>query len=521
MKSKFPSCPVMCSSPKDAEQAMTLRPDLKKSDLLTSSNKQDGVPENSSLPMRSFNRTPSKPTTTTATTRAATVDPTPDSEEVGGEINPTPNKVTSSTRAPAEKTSDDDTADPETPAPTTPTAKADPAPTSSSPAPQTTPAKKPSTGSGTGDDQAGSDTSTSDGESKALAACRQLKADADQACTYSGSSMSADDSSGVSQTCEDMRSKGLKDAKSKDTAARACTVSFTTCFDGCNGSATKYSDGDYPATFTSLAYACQALSAKAQEISDGSGTSLSASNNGLSCTENTAESTQSAGGAGGQAPQSVAKDAAKEAAVTCAANPTSPECAAKTQYAAALASTAGFNQVDASKAPLDVGDTSGLNVNPGVGGGEAGTPGAAIKNGTVANNTGGGIPGAGGGGGAAGGGKGGIAGALSAAASSVADIEKGLLGGGYSQLLSGQNPYSDAPPTEEEVYRALAALGVPRPAKIDPDLKRYLPGGDLAGQGNLMSTTQSQFHSKGVDLFSRIHDRYEVKCRLGELYDCR
>ena len=113
-----------------------------------------------------------------------------------------------------------------------------------------------------------------------------------------------------------------------------------------------------------------------------------------------------------------------------------------------------------------------------------------------------------------------MAGALSAAVSSIADIEKGLLGGGYSQLLSGVNPFADTPLSLAETNRALAALGSP-PIQIDPDLKRYLPGGDLAQQGTLMPATSTEFHGRGVDLFSRIHDRYEVKCRLGELYDCR
>ena len=260
-----------------------------------------------------------------------------------------------------------------------------------------------------------------------------------------------------------------------------------------------------------------ALQSKAAEMNKAGMQSASASAGGAACDSASSESPQSVGGSGAA---TNTQSASAEKAAACASNPNAAGCDSQSQYAAAKAGTAGFGEVDTSKGSFDVGDTSGLNVNAPVVGGAEGTPGAPMKNGTIANNTGGGIPG-GGGGGAKGGGAAAPAGGLGGVLSNIADIEKGLLGGGYSEILHGKNPWSDEPPDEESVQRALATLRGTTYVAPSLDLKRYLPGGDLAKQGGLLPPTSTEFHGRGVDLFSRIHDRYEEKCRLGELLDCR
>ena len=310
----------------------------------------------------------------------------------------------------------------------------------------------------------------------------------------------------------------MKSSKANTDAANACLTQWSSCRDTCQAYASTYSESDNQNLFLLNAQACGGLSSKSDALTAAGTSSLDLSDSGLNCLTNSSQSPQSLGEGSSDAHKN---SAASTSTAACAANPTAPGCEqAQHQYDAAKAGTAGFGEVDTSKGSFDVGDTSGLNVTAPVVGGAEGTPGAPMKNGTVANNTGGGIPGGGGGGGAKGGSAPAAQGGLGGVLSNIADIEKGLLGGGYSEILHGKNPWSDEPPDEESVQRALATLRGTTYVAPSMDLKRYLPGGDLAKQGGLLPPTSTEFHGRGVDLFSRIHDRYEEKCRLGELLDC-
>jgi hypothetical protein len=103
----------------------------------------------------------------------------------------------------------------------------------------------------------------------------------------------------------------------------------------------------------------------------------------------------------------------------------------------------------------------------------------------------------------------------------VADIERGLMAGGYSgnggpgdvNEGGGFGGYGKGGPGEN-------GRG---PTSVGMDLKKYLPGHAMApamrigGDGMLAP----DINGKSADLFKKISARIQVKCKLGALRDCR
>lgn len=164
-------------------------------------------------------------------------------------------------------------------------------------------------------------------------------------------------------------------------------------------------------------------------------------------------------------------------------------------------------------------EQSGLG-QPGFGG-LAGKPGEAPKVNTIANNSGGGIPGQGGGGQASLGGAPGKLGAGAAGgAGYTTDIDQGFRSGGYAAGGDGGSN-DNGGGSGFGGGRGLASVGGRMPASQGLDLKKYLPGGALAGaRAGGMRAQSSEIHGRFVDIWSRISERFLEKCKLGELTGC-
>ncbi len=142
------------------------------------------------------------------------------------------------------------------------------------------------------------------------------------------------------------------------------------------------------------------------------------------------------------------------------------------------------------------------------------------QQGTVANNTGGQIPGGGGAGGGAklGGGRGtGSPGAPGY----TTDVLQGFQGGG-----GGGGTGGGSTDTNGEAGGGFSGYGGQRePANEGRglDLRKYLPGGKL-DPGSKMGGYKPfslEINGRGANLWNKISDRFQEKCRLGELIDCR
>ena len=359
-------------------------------------------------------------------------------------------------------------------------------------------------------------------EADAVTDCKAQRDAAISACAYTDETDSASDSTGLTNTCDQMRDKGLKSSKAKSEAARTCIAKYNACSTSCNWYADHYYDGDNVYTFHAVAVMCQSLSSRADDLNTASSTSISASDSGLNCMSNASDSSGSGGGGKGE--DSAAKmTAAKQqaAADACTTNPQSQECiqAKADQYMAARKAVGQFNQLDTSKGSADVVDGSGLNVNPGGALSGSTAAGGGAKNGTIANNSGGGIPGGGGSASQSSTGAAGRPGGDARPGDALPNPVAVALGG-YAPILNGENPWGNQSligVDPARIKRAIASLDVDQ-NKIEIDLKRYLPGGDLAPPPP--NPYDIQYHAKMVDIFERISIRYEVKCRLRLMVGC-
>lgn len=203
----------------------------------------------------------------------------------------------------------------------------------------------------------------------------------------------------------------------------------------------------------------------------------------------------------------------------------SPQCLAQQAQAQAQANAqaeqgqAGFQTASKSKGRFNLPDNAdGMMQTPnyaasaGRGDDKNGSP--QVK--TIANNSGGSIPGQGGSPNGAKLDSNAKKGYVPQTASNVTDIEQGMRSGGYSQPVgpagndSGGGDYGG-------LGRGLASEG-------GIDLRQYLPGGRRDPNARIgiggVRPPGTQIHGKYVDLWNRITDRMQEKCRIGELFGC-
>lgn len=147
-------------------------------------------------------------------------------------------------------------------------------------------------------------------------------------------------------------------------------------------------------------------------------------------------------------------------------------------------------------------------------------PGGAGQQKTIANNSGGSIPGSDGGQGArflpptrAGG---------PAPNSNVADILKGFQGGGggSAAAASGGSGFDDS----NNGFKGYGGDQGRGPASDGIDLRKYLPGGTHDPHrraGGFRPFSLMDINSAHTNIFNKVGDRLREKCKLGILFDCR
>jgi hypothetical protein len=276
---------------------------------------------------------------------------------------------------------------------------------------------------------------------------------------------------------------------------------------------------------------CNDLLATADAYSAQSSANASAGGSADACKNTSQIAAQSAGG--GDEEENREEDLAQSSKTECERNPSSPECSNQKPSAEATtepgAATSEGKSLLAGAVDPNAGRKSLDDFNPGsvldaglrTGNEGAAQPSDPLQYNTVANNSGGGIPGGSGGGG----------GAPSAKprayyGSKVStDIMTGFQGGGgYSQDPGGMQAQGG----NGERYSNYGKFRGPASANAGAkhalqgvDLKRYLPGGDLAPSRMAgMGGPNSQINGKSADIWKIIHNKFTERCKLGTLYSC-
>lgn len=352
---------------------------------------------------------------------------------------------------------------------------------------------------------------------------------------------------GLNDYCAQMAQLGRQGGDVNINMGGICSANQMSCTTTCNSLARTYqakvsSCGScgalavYQRTLSqlqSMASSCDSLSAQAaQWSSQGIGGTAGSQANGNICNNMTRYNPQNAN----QQAANQVKPAASQSAA-CLANPGSQQCLACQQNPSApgcqpsLGGSANNNGPGGSVGFAEPGRKSGdgfnlpdmadtgqyAALNAGL---DTKTDGSGLQVNRPANNSGGAIPGQDSGSGAK----------LDAAnkprvapqsAGSVADIMQGNRSGGYSQ---GQNV-----PTNDNQFggsagrlgRGLASVGAAKPnGYLGMDLKKYLPGGVYDPRTAGLSAS-AEINGKGADLFKKISNKFEEKCRLGILWECR
>lgn len=369
-------------------------------------------------------------------------------------------------------------------------------------------------------------TQASGDPSQDVRTCQSLMQTAIRVCT--DPSASANDAvasaGGLNNYCQQMRDAGYNNGVQNNSAASTCIQKYGSCMSTCNAMASTYANQPALAqTLQGNANTCRSLASKVSEMTAQSTNSLNAASGGINCDQMAQAAPQSAPSA----------DQAQAAAnAVCSQNPNSVACQSA-QVAANQASqgqasaareqgTIGFETKTEAPVTFALPDQSGLPGTGFQGNGGAGANSEVPTVKTIANNSGGGIPGGGGSQPASLGGGNSSGGAQPGSPGYTTDISQGLRsGGGYTQP-SGSNQQADSssgfggygggrvPSNDGSGYRNL-------------DLKQYLPGGSRAPGGRTaagMMGGANHIHGRFVDIWSRISERFQEKCRLGELLGC-
>lgn len=343
----------------------------------------------------------------------------------------------------------------------------------------------------------------------------------------------------LAEYCEQMRRSGASNGTTNTTAGGVCYQRYTTCASTCEDFASTYpSDASY---FRGEAERCNDLAPLVAQLGTQGFNSQMASNGGDICNQMSQAQPQNMPGmpgtGGAQAnstgnpagsmsdptdPYGCKSNPSSAACVSCTTNPSNPTCQAIAKAAAQNTGTADFNrnarEDTNSPGNFNLADTrDGYSTPPERPKFE---PQGTTQGKTIANNAGGGIPGA------AGGGSGGGAKADPVPRGSpgspgyTTDIMQGERSGGGYQGGSQMAADTDDPGGG---FGGYGHGGERTPAgEKGVDLRQYLPGGKkdpnrrFAGF-DLMS---AQINSRHVDIWQKITNRIQEKCRLGELIGC-
>jgi hypothetical protein len=267
---------------------------------------------------------------------------------------------------------------------------------------------------------------------------------------------------------------------------------------------------------------CSGYASVVSQLGQQASQMMNTSSSGYNCQNQAAAMPSSHGGMGDTGDSSAS---AAPTTASCAANPALAGCQVPAASASqASASTAAFQETQKStnSAGNNVADTSRaaanmMNPYQAVAAGQNAPAGAAM---VVANNSGGAIPNNTSGGArldpARKGKPGGVTGS-----SSVADILGGVRsGGGYSQPAGrgGDDFYDPGSRRRGAGGPARGLASVP----VGLDLKNYLPGGAMDPNRRLGGLANNrEIAGRFEDMWKNISSRYNEKCRLGILADCR
>jgi hypothetical protein len=239
------------------------------------------------------------------------------------------------------------------------------------------------------------------------------------------------------------------------------------------------------------------------------------------CNTHTQSMPNSGGGGGGGGGSPSGMSPQSQMATEQAAKAAAAAQQAKEEAEALKKAKAGFEGLDDNQpGGFNVGNSNASQsgymgngeVNPNI----AKIKGSGGQQGTVANNTGGQIPGQGGdsAGAKLGGGRGGSPGAPGY----TTDVLNGFKGASALNTAGGSTEAK-----EEE--GGFTGYGNGRtPAEETVDLRQYLPGGRRdpgAKLGGGFRPLSAQIHGPHVNVWQRITMRFLEKCRLGQLIDCR
>ncbi|MGZ6478869.1 MAG: hypothetical protein ACXWQE_06185 [Bdellovibrionales bacterium] len=350
----------------------------------------------------------------------------------------------------------------------------------------------------------------------------------------------------ISDYCSQMQQASASGGDVNSGLASVCYSNQSTCTSTCSQLVQKYQAlvencGDCEASYvytnalssmSGASSTCSSLKANATAMAQQGYGSASGQGYGSVCAQNASMNPQ--GSDFGSSPANLAAannnpadpygcsvNPGSAVCQNCSANPNSATCKA---IAAAQANATGkASYTTASKKE----DNSGFNTGSledaaatmakmNLATNNAPANAAANQAAIVPNNSGGGIPGANNSPAVAGAASAKPAAVAAAVGNPVTDIMQGNRSGGYSQG-SGFESFNRPQP-----LRALASAAKPMAAYLGMDLKRYLPGGSLDPQHIAgIGTASVEINGKGVDLFKKISNKIEEKCKLGILWECK
>lgn len=329
-----------------------------------------------------------------------------------------------------------------------------------------------------------------------------------QACCYrpetcsSQPTISRSGGESIPAYCERMRN--VLNSGVANQAADACMRKITDCRQACGVDAGS----------------CDSLQSQVQALgSQGLSHSMSGEYARL-CTDNSSSAPQSAGGGspgGGEGPGGLGNpdpsgEKAAEEARRAAEEALAKRAVGQVDFQKPEAENSDFNVADQSgvrNPQFSAGDGSGLDKITGGAG--------AARNATVANNSGGQIPG---GQGAPGGAKIAGKGGYGGSPGYTTDIMRGFQSGG------GTTP-GGGPPAKEDDEGLFSGYGNPRgPAGNEKglDLKAYLPGARKdpgIRYGGQLKPMSAEINGPNVNIWVKVTERFWYRCRLGKMYDCR
>ena len=323
--------------------------------------------------------------------------------------------------------------------------------------------------------------------------------------------------SGVSGSCEQMQAASAASQDANNLLAGVCSDKQCTCkrtcqqlltqnqnaLANCSDCANQSALQNAVSSLNDAIQRCGNLSAQLTNLSGQGTTGAYGSAGGMNC----AQPASSGGGAGG-AP-SAAANANTAGGASSGAGDAGQTSAAAT---ATAKGQAGLLAAPSTSNKFDLGDSAdGMQgVTKQLGGGAFGTP---PKVNEISNNSGGGMQGGGGGGHPAAAGAGPARGGSPGSAGYSTDIEHGVRSGGYTPGSGGGYVTENAAALTANAIAAARTL----------DLRQFLPGGsrDPASiNGPAALRAAAGIGGPHVDIWGRITDRIQLKCRLGELFDC-